>query len=118
MKNKSFGITDGVSSHTPFHQVHQAMSGEIVNELNSPICTVEIDDVPSKTRKDNAAVIIRCLNNHDQMLGALEFLLDCLHDPAKPMVQGKVYSDTLAPNSDEKTVRRWLIELIANAKGQ
>lgn len=52
------------------------------------------------------------------MLAALEFILDHLYDPQKPMIQGKIYSDTLAPTDREKTVRRWLIELVSKAKGK
>lgn len=117
MKNKSFGITDGKSCHTPFHQVHLAQSGEIVNELNSPICSVEIDEIPTKSRRDNAGIIMRCLNSHDDMVQTLEFILGFLYDPEKPMIQGKIYSDTLAPNSDEKTIRTHIIQTLLKAKG-
>jgi hypothetical protein len=64
--NKTFGKNGG--NHTPFHGVHLANSGEIVNELNAPICCIDIDGVPPIIREGNADMLLRVLNGYDALL--------------------------------------------------
>lgn len=92
------------------------MSGEIVNELNSPICTVEIDDVPSKTQKDNAEVIMRCLNNHDSMLSALEKCVAAINDEISAAGKDEVNENPILKHHAQ--VAKHAEAVIRKAKGQ
>ena len=64
--NKTFGKNGG--NHTPFHGVHLGNSGEIVNELNVPICCIDIGGTPSIIREGNADMLLRVLNGYDALL--------------------------------------------------
>lgn len=70
-----FDKMDGTHNFTPFKQVHLAKSGEIVNEMNMTLCSVEIDDVPQTVQIGNANIILLCLNNHAALVEALEALV-------------------------------------------
>lgn len=66
IRNKRFGSC-GKGNFTPFHRVHLAMSGEVVNELNNVICNCDVDVNPAKINEGNAEIIQRCLNEYDAL---------------------------------------------------
>lgn len=85
----------------------------IPNQLVAQLCGKR-----DNQRDELGAFIVKACNSHADLLEACKFILSMLDpDGDHPKHQHKIYSDTLSPEDDDRTVTLYLRDIIKKAEG-